>query len=594
MAKNRNINPKQKAKNFKKALLDLACYSKKYLVPIIISFVLALGSAVLACLGPNKIKEILNLIGEGIMMPMNLEKITSIASFLIIIYALSSIFNLFQDLLTAKAAQGISKNLRTDISQKINRVPIKFVDSSAHGDLLSRVTNDVDSISQGVSDSFATIVHSLAMLLLTTIMMFTTNVTLTITTIVTCLIGFALISIVVTNSQKYFVMQQNGLGKVNGHIEEVYTNQNIVNVYNATDEEAIKFNGLNSDLYKSAWKSQFLSGLMPPIMNFIGNLSYVSVCVIGSILAVKGKTDIGTIIAFIIYARMFTNPLTQFAQSVSRLQSSAAASERVFEFLKESEMSDESMLTNQLNPQKVKGDVEFKNVHFGYTSEKTIINDFSATVKAGQKVAIVGPTGAGKTTIVNLLMRFYEINSGDILIDGVSTKTITRENLHDLFGMVLQDSWLFEGTLRENLVFNKTGITDAELDNVCATCGLDHFIKTLPNGYDTQLSEATALSVGQKQLLTIARAMIQNSPMIILDEATSNIDTRTELIVQQAMDKLSSGRTSFVIAHRLSTIKNADMIIVMKNGDIVEQGNHSELLAKNGAYAELYNSQFAE
>ena len=412
------------------------------------------------------------------------------------------------------------------------------------------------------------------------------------TIIVRSLLGFLLVAVIMSKSQKYFDAQQRQLGELNGHIDEIYTGHNIVKIYNATDEESQKFNGLNQNLYKSAFKSQFLSGLMMPLMGFIGNFGYVSVCVVGAMLVVDGKTDIGTIMAFIMYSRLFTNQLTQLSESFAYLQSTASASERVFEMLNATEMQDESSKTTKLLPQNVKGEVEFSHINFGYDPDRQIIKDFSIKIKPGQKVAIVGQTGAGKTTMVNLLMRFYEVNSGNIYIDGINTKDLTRQNVHELFGMVLQDTWLFDGTLRQNLVFNKTDVTEKQICDACKATGLEHFIKTLPQGLDTNLDNTLTVSAGQKQLFTIARAMIQNSPMLILDEATSSVDTRTEILIQQAMDKLTQGRTSFVIAHRLSTIKNADVIIVMQNGEIIETGNHQTLLAKNGAYAKLYNSQF--
>jgi ATP-binding cassette subfamily B protein len=452
----------------------------------------------------------------------------------------------------------------------------------------------VDTISQGLNSSVSTLIHSAVLLLATLVMMFITNVILAVTTIVCSLLGFVLMAIVISKSQKYFIAQQKGLGEINGHIEEIYSGHSIVKVYNATEEETLKFEKLNENLHKSAFKSQFLSGLMMPIMGFIGNFGYVAICVVGALLVVNNKTDIGTITAFIMYSRIFTNQLTQLSQSFAYMQSTAAASERVFEMLAEPEMIDESQKQVILLPKAVKGEVEFSHVNFGYDENRPIIKDFSIKIKSGQKVAIVGETGAGKTTIVNLLMRFYEVNSGQILIDGVDTQDLSRNNIHNLFGMVLQDTWLFDGTLKENLKFNNNAVTDEQINDVCTKCGLNHFISTLPNGLDTKLDDNTTVSAGQKQLFTIARAMIQNSPMIILDEATSSVDTRTEILIQNAMDTLSSGRTSFVIAHRLSTIKNADVIIVMSNGEIVETGNHQKLLAQNGTYAKLYNSQFEE
>ncbi|HBB44884.1 MAG TPA: ABC transporter [Clostridiales bacterium] len=584
--------PNGKAKDFKKAIKNLIPVSKKYFWLILIAILCAITSSVLAVIGPNKLKELTNLISDNIQTGIDMNVAINIMCVLIAIYATSCICSALQHLMMTKVSQSVSKQLRTDIDKKINNVPLKYIDSTSHGDLLSRITNDADTIAQGLNNSVATLVYSITLLLASTIMMFVTNYILAFTTIGCSLLGFVLIAIIMKKSQKYFVAQQNGLGEINGHIEETYSGHSIVKVYNATDEKRQQFVALNNNLYTSAWKSQFLGGLMMPLMQFIGNFSYVAICVVGAVLVVDGKCDIGTIVAFIMYARLFTNPLTQIAQAFNYLQSTAAASERVFEFLETPELEDESHKTLMLDPKTVKGNVDFENICFGYTPEKTIISNFSINIKSGQKVAIVGPTGAGKTTMVNLLMRFYEVDSGKISIDGIDTKDLTRENIHNLFGMVLQDTWLFEGTVRQNLVFNKTDVDDKQLDLVCKECGLEHFINTLPQKYDTVLDDNTAVSIGQKQLLTIARAMIQNSPMIILDEATSNIDTRTEITIQNAMDKLSKNRTSFVIAHRLSTIKNADIIIVMQNGSIVETGKHAELLAKNGAYAKLYNSQF--
>lgn len=583
-----------KPKNFKNAMLQLFSFCKKYWSLIIISIVLATISSVLAVIGPNKLKDLTNYISAGLRAPMDINAILNITYVLIAIYLTQCVFMSIQHILMVKVSQNASKELRTEIDKKINRVPIKYIDSNAHGDLLSRVTNDVDTIASGLNNSVATLVHALTLLVATLVMMFITNAILAVTTIGCSLLGFLLVAVIMSKSQKYFDAQQRQLGELNGHIDEIYTGHNIVKIYNATDEESQKFNCLNQNLYKSAFKSQFLSGLMMPLMGFIGNFGYVSVCVVGAMLVVDGKTDIGTIMAFIMYSRLFTNQLTQLSESFAYLQSTASASERVFEMLNATEMQDESSKTTKLLPQNVKGEVEFSHINFGYDPDRQIIKDFSIKIKPGQKVAIVGQTGAGKTTMVNLLMRFYEVNSGNIYIDGINTKDLTRQNVHELFGMVLQDTWLFDGTLRQNLVFNKTDVTEKQICDACKATGLEHFIKTLPQGLDTNLDNTLTVSAGQKQLFTIARAMIQNSPMLILDEATSSVDTRTEILIQQAMDKLTQGRTSFVIAHRLSTIKNADVIIVMQNGEIIETGNHQTLLAKNGAYAKLYNSQFEE
>ncbi len=587
-----NRNQVQKPKNMKKSLFRLFSYSKKYLPLIIISVVLALASSILYVFGPNKLKELTNVILNGTFGDMDFGAILKIAVTLGIIYLVSEVFYCLQNITTVKFSQSISKNLRKDIDRKVNNIPLKYVDSNPHGEILSKITNDVDTINQGMSNSITTLFANIATLVTTLVFAFATNWILALVAIGSSLLGFMLIALIMSKSQKYFVAQQAGLGKINGHIEEIYSGQSIIKVYNATNEEKAKFDELNKNLYTSAWKSQFLGGIMMPLMNFIGNFSYVAVCVVGAILVANGSADIGTITAFIMYNQMLTNPLSQIAQAFNNLQSTAAASERTFEFLDQPELEDESHKTAFLNPQTLNGDVVFENVSFGYDENKTIIHDFSLYANHGQKVAIVGSTGAGKTTIVNLLMRFYEINSGKITIDGIDTKDLTRENVHDLFGMVLQDTWLFDGTIRENLVFNKSGVTQEMLDEVCKECGLEHFIKTLPNGFDSKLDENTTVSSGQKQLLTIARAMIQNSPMMILDEATSNVDTRTELLIQSAMDKLSQNRTSFVIAHRLSTIKNADVIVVMKDGNIIEKGTHESLLVKNGEYAKLYKSQF--
>lgn len=582
----------QKPKNMKKSLGKLAGYSKNYMPLIITAIVISLAFSVFYMFGPSKLKELTNIIVNGVTGTMDWTSIIKITIVLAIIYLASDLSLIVENLITVKFSQNISKNLRTDIDRKINRLPIKYIDSNSHGEILSKITNDVDTISNGLSNSVTSIFSNFALLVTTIVFAFMTNWILTLVTIFSSLIGFMLIAIIMKKSQKYFVAQQKELGDINGHIEEIYSGQSILKVYNATKEEKDKFENLNSKLYNSAWKSQFLGGMMMPLMNFIGNFSYVMVCVVGAILVSKNMADIGTITAFIMYANMFSSPLSQLAQAFNNLQSTAAASERTFEFLEQTEVQDESHKTVHLDPSTIEGNVVFKDVYFGYDKDKTIIKNFSLYANSGQKVAIVGSTGAGKTTIVNLLMRFYEIDSGSITIDGVSTKDITRENVHDLFGMVLQDTWLFDGTVRENLVYNKTGITDEQLDEVCKECGLEHFIKTLPNGYDSELNDNTTVSSGQRQLLTIARAMIQNSPMLILDEATSNVDTRTEIVIQNAMDKLSSGRTSFVIAHRLSTIKNADVIVVMKDGNIIEKGTHESLIVKNGEYAKLYNSQF--
>ena len=523
---------------------------------------------------------------------IDMAKVKSIAIFLGSLYFISVLFNYIQSLIMTTISNKFARKLRSDISKKINKLPLKYFDTHETGDLLSRVTNDVDSVAQNMNNSLSSLVSSLTLFVGSLIMMFITNWIMAITAIVASLIGFSLMGIILGKSQKYFSQRQEELGNLNGHIEEIYSGHNVVKVYNGQREANKEFDSLNNKLYECNWKSQFLSGIMQPLMMFIGNFGYVAVCVVGALLVMNNIISFGVIVAFMIYVRMFTNPLSQIAQSMTLLQSIAAASERVFDFLEEKEMTNENKLKNKLNKQTVKGEIEFKNVKFGYDENRNIIKDFSVKVKPGQKIAIVGPTGAGKTTLVNLLMKFYEINSGDILIDGISTKDLTRKNIHDLFIMVLQDTWLFEGTIRDNLKFNKKNVTDEEIMKVCKVVGVDHFIKTLPGGLDAQVGDNDSISQGQKQLLTIARGMIEDAPFLILDEATSNVDTRTEELVQQAMDKLTQGRTSFIIAHRLSTIKNADLILVMKDGNIVEQGSHNKLLKKNGFYAELYNSQF--
>ena len=580
----------EKPKAFKATWGKILTYCKSYMPAIITALVLAVAGTVFSIYGPNKLGEITDLIAEGIMGEIDIPAIQRISILLAILYGLSFIFNYVQGFIMATVTQRISQKLRSDIAEKINRLPLRYFDSTTYGDILSRVTNDVDIIGQTLNQSIVTLISALVMFFGTLIMMLIVNVTLALSAVASTILGFVLMSIIMKKSQKYFARQQESLGEINGHIEEIYSGHNIVRAYNGENASREVFNGINEDLYESAWKSQFLSGLMMPLMAFIGNFGYVVVCVVGAILTMNGQITFGVIVKFMIYIRLFTQPLGQLAQAATSLQTTAAAGERVFEFLDENELEDEAQKTTKLED--VKGAVDFSHVQFGYIPEKKIIKDFSAYVNAGQKVAIVGPTGAGKTTMVNLLMRFYEIDAGEIKIDGIPTKSITRQNLHDQFCMVLQDTWLFEGTVKENIVYNKTGISDEEIKKACESVGLDHFIRTLPQGYDTVLDEKASLSVGQKQLLTIARAMVANAPLLILDEATSSVDTRTEALIQKAMDKLMVGKTSFVIAHRLSTIKNADLILVMKDGDIIESGNHEELLSQHGFYADLYNSQF--
>ena len=524
---------------------------------------------------------------------MNIDKIKNIAILLICIYLISAIFEYFEAILMTDVSNNFARKLRGNISSKINKLPLKYFDKHVIGDILSRVTNDVDTIAQSMNQSLSTLVSAITLFVGTIIMMFVTNSVMAITAILVSLFGFVFMSLVLSKSQKYFVAKQNELGALNGHIEEVYSGLNVVKTYNGEKTSNEKFDELNDKLYKANWKSGFLSGLMMPMMSFIGNFGYVAVCVVGALLALNGHISFGVIVAFIVYVRLFVSPLSQIAQAMTSLQSTAAASERVFEFLDEKEMADESNIKITLDKEKVKGNIEFKNVEFKYDgNDKPTIKNFSAKAKAGEKVAIVGPTGAGKTTMVNLLMKFYDINKGEILIDGVSTKDLTRSNIHDLFTMVLQDTWVFNGSIKDNIIYNTSDVSMEMVESVCKTVGLDHFIKTLPDGYNTILNDNDSVSAGQRQLLTIARGMIQNAPFLILDEATSNVDTRTEELVQKAMDKLTEGKTSFIIAHRLSTIKNADLILVMNEGNIIEQGNHEELMKQNGFYAELYNSQF--
>lgn len=532
-------------------------------------------------------KSIYNIIKPSIDM----DKIKSLAILMATIYLLSAIFSYIEHYSMTTASNNFARKLRSDISTKINKLPLRYFDSHEAGDILSRVTNDVDTIAQNLNNSLATLVTSITLFIGSILMMFVTNWIMAITAILSSFVGFILMFLILGKSQKYFAMRQRELGNLNGYIEEIYSGHNVVKAYNGTDQAIKEFGELNQKLYEANRKSVFLSGLMQPIMGFVGNFGYVAVCIVGALLVLNDNITFGVIVAFMIYIRLFTNPLSQIAQALTNLQSTAAASERVYEFLDEEEMPNEEGKIH-LHRHKVKGNIEFKNVKFGYNESRTIIKDFSAKAEPGQKIAIVGPTGAGKTTMVNLLMKFYDIKDGDILIDGVSTKDLTRENIHKLFVMVLQDTWLFEGTIRDNIKFNQENVTDEDIWEVCKTVGVDHFIKTLPGGLNAQLGDNDSVSSGQKQLLTIARGMIEDAPFLILDEATSNVDTRTEELVQKAMDKLMEGRTSFIIAHRLSTIKNADLILVMNEGNIIEQGNHEELLAKKGFYADLYNSQF--
>lgn len=582
----------EKPKDFKKTWGELIKYAKRQLPFVIIAIICAMSGTIISLVGPNILSKITDLITQGLQSTIDTDAVTKLCITMMILYGVSWILNFSQHFIMATVTQVLSKRLRTDIIEKTNRLPFNYFDKVSYGDVLSRITNDVDTIGATLNQSIGMLVSSVTLFLGSLLMMFITNAVMAITAVACSILGFVLMMTIMRHSQKHFARQQRHLGAINGHVEEIYSGHIVIKAYNAEKVSKEEFDRINRHLRDSSFKASALSGLMQPIMTFIGNLSYVAVCVVGAVLALNSKISFGVIVAFMIYVRLFTNPLSQIAQAFTSMQSTAAASERVFEYLKEEELSDESHKTTKLTD--VKGDVEFRNVKFGYTKDKTIINDFSVKVKAGQKVAIVGPTGAGKTTIVNLLMRFYETNSGDILIDGIPIDTLTRENVHDLFCMVLQDTWLFEGTVRENLAYSKQDVTDEELERACKAVGIHHFIHTLPHGYDTVLDDKTSLSSGQKQQLTIARAMIENAPLLILDEATSSVDTRTERIIQDAMDKLTTGRTSFVIAHRLSTIKNSDLILVLKDGDIDSIGTHEELLAEGGFYAELYNSQFEQ
>ncbi|WP_235680397.1 ABC transporter ATP-binding protein [Paenibacillus albicereus] len=584
--------PGDKAKDFRATLRKLAAYCRKYMPIIVLSLVLALAGSALNVIGPDLLRDITDKIQEGIRGTIDIDAINRIVLLLAALYGAGLIFNYAQGFIMATVTQRITNKMRTEISAKINRMPLRYFDSTSYGNVLSRVTNDIDMIGQTLNNSLGMLVSSVALFVGALVMMVYTNWILALTAVVSTILGFALMSVIMKHSQRYFVAQQEVLGRLNGHIEETYSGHAVVKAYNAEDEAKAAFHDLNGKLYGSAWKSQFMSGLMMPIMGFVGNLGYVAICVVGAMLVTSDSISIGTIVAFMIYIRLFTQPLGQIAQAATNLQAAAAAGERVFEFLEEEELADEGGKTAKLA--NVKGDVEFRHVRFGYAADKDVIKDFSMKAEAGQKIAIVGPTGAGKTTLVNLLMRFYELNGGEILVDGMPIDRMTREDVHSLFSMVLQDTWLFEGTIRDNIAFSRPDVTDAQIEEACRAVGLDHFIRTLPEGYGTVLGDRASLSAGQKQLLTIARAMIDDAPLLILDEATSSVDTRTELLIQRAMDRLSAGKTSFVIAHRLSTIKNADRILVMKDGDILETGTHDELLARGGFYAELYNSQFEQ
>lgn len=573
-------------------LRELFSYSNKLKIPMIIAFLFAIIGAVLTIIGPNLLSQITDLISDSLFAEIDLGAIASIGILLLIIYGLSAVFTYVEHYIMATVTLELSKDMRSDLSKKINRVPMKYFHSVPFGDILSRVTNDVSTLQQALANSLPSMISAAAQFIGCLVMMFVTEWRMAMAAIAVTLLGFLIMALVMLRSQKYFAARQENLSTLNGYIEEMYSGHDVVRISRANRKIKKTFGGMNGTLYNADWRSQFLSGVMQPLMTIVGNLGYVVVCVLGSALAMNGEISFGVIVAFILYVRLFTSPLSTLAQGMTQMQTAAAAGDHIFDFLQEEELPEEIGKKDGLSV--VRGEVEFEHVRFSYPDnpDKIIIKDFSAHIQPGQKVAIVGPTGAGKTTMVNLLMRFYEINSGSIKIDGIPTSEMTRESVHNLFSMVLQDTWMFEGTVRENLVYNKTGVSDEELEKACRACGIYHFIETLPNGFDTVLDDSVAVSAGQKQLLTITRAMVQDNPMLILDEATSSVDTRTELITQRAMDQLTEHRTSFVIAHRLSTIKNADLILVMKDGDIIEQGTHDSLLAQGGFYADLYNSQF--
>lgn len=576
-----------------RSLKKSADYLKKSVIWVVVALILAAASAIITIIGPDKVGEIANVISDGLLGEIDLAAITKIGATLVCLYCLSAALSFLQNYIMAVVTLKMSYRLRGELSEKINTVPLKYFNTTSQGDILSRITNDVSTLQQGLTNSLPTIIGASAQFIGCLIMMFVTEWRLALISLGVTFIGMIVTVLIMKRSQKYFADRQRCLGALNGYIEESYSGHETIKLSEAERQVNKAFDKLNIDVYNANWKSQFLSGIMQPLMSVISNVAYVAVCVVGSILAVNGKINFGVIVSFILYVRLFTSPLTQIAQGLTNLQTASASAGRIFDFLESEDMPDESDKTAELTC--VKGNVEFKDVRFAYpdTPDKIIIKDFSASVKSGQKVAIVGPTGAGKTTMVNLLMRFFDINGGDITIDGVSINDMKREDDHNLFSMVLQDTWLFEGTLRENLVYNMSGVTDEDLERVCRACGLDKFVRSLPGGFNTELSESSSISAGQKQLITIARAMLQNSPMLILDEATSSVDTRTELVIQRAMDELTKGRTSFVIAHRLSTIKNADLILVMNEGDVIEKGTHDELMEKGGFYSTLYNSQFA-
>ena len=593
MMRNMHGRPNEKG-DIRTALPRMTDYLRSSMGVIIVALVLAALSAVMTIIGPDKIGGIATIMSDGLMTGIDLNAIARIGIFLAVIYGLSALFSFTQHYIMSVVTLKMSYRMRAELSEKINRVPQKTFNVTSQGDILSRITNDVSTLQQGLTNSLPTIISAATQFVGCLIMMFATEWRLALISLAVTFIGLLAIILIMSKSQRYFSARQKSLGELNGYVEEMYSGHEVVRISRAGRNVGEHFDRLNAAVYYANWKSQFLSGVMQPLMNVIGNIAYVAVCVVGSILAINGTIEFGVIVSFILYVRLFTSPLTQIAQGMTNMQTASASAHRIFDFLESEELDDESEKTAVL-PQ-VQGAVTFDHVRFSYpdSPDKIIIKDFSAQVRSGQKVAIVGPTGAGKTTMVNLLMRFFEINSGSISIDGVKISDMRRETVHDLFSMVLQDTWLFEGTVRENLVYNMQGITDEQLEKVCKACGLDKFVHSLPQGFDTVLSDSTSISAGQKQLLTIARAMLQNAPMLILDEATSSVDTRTELLIQRAMDELTKGRTSFVIAHRLSTIKNADLILVMREGDVVESGTHDQLMAQGGFYADLYNSQFEQ
>lgn len=580
----------EKPKNVKSSMLELLRYLKPWYKPIVISLIFSLVGTLLTIIAPDKLADLTNNISDGLQTGIDMDLIIKSILIILAIYISANLVTCAASYIMITVMQKLAWSMRTSISQKINKLPLKFFDKVTVGDVLSRITNDVDTISSALNSSITTLVQAVVQFVGVTIIMFATSGRLALTAIGSSILGFVLMFFIVSRSRKYFRQQQQNLGDMNGHVEEMYSGHNIVRAYGATAQSKKEFDRINDNLYNSAWKSQFFSGMLMPLMGFVGSLGYVAVCIVGATLTMSGAIRFGTVIAFISYVKLFTNPLSQISQAVSSLMSAGAAGERAFGFLAEEEMPDDSGCTAHIDH--VRGKVEFENVRFGYDEDKPIIHDFSADIEPGQKVAIVGYTGAGKTTMVNLLMRFYELWSGQIKIDGVLVSQMRRSDVHAMFGMVLQDTWLFDGTYRENIAYGKPGVTDEQVEAACKLVGLDHYIKTLPKGYDTELNDRSSLSAGQRQLLTIARAMVENAPMIILDEATSSVDTRTEVLVQKAMDRLTRGRTSFVIAHRLSTIRDADLILVMDKGDIVESGTHEQLLEKGGLYKELYTSQF--